>query len=38
MRCLNKTRFENVDFLEVLNLIYGNKIESKKEKREKQNQ
>lgn len=38
MKCLNKTRFENVDFLEVLNLIYGKKIESKKEKREKQNQ
>ena len=38
MKCLNKTRFEDVDFLEVLNFIYGKKIESKKEKREKQNQ
>lgn len=38
MKYLNKTRFENVDFLEVLNLIYGKKIESKREKREKQNQ
>ena len=35
VKCLNKTRFENVDFLEVLNLIYGKKIESKKEKRNK---